>query len=140
MFMIVSTFLGKWGKYILPALLVISIFIYWQHRNNIIDDLQQENARLQDSIKTYIANEETLKKSIEEQNQSIKLAHQQYKKQNDALKMSIEKLKQQTINIDANLQLSLSKLKDAPTLQTCEEAFNFLVDTAIKYPVNVGNK
>ena len=135
-------FIGKYAKYVWPAiivsLIVLKIYSYWDGRNDLIRDLKNEKSALETELvirkQEYESNLKTLRDSIADQNAMIADLNDQLIKaeQHAEQQIAIVNTKNQALSDKLQEQLDLINSIDTP--KTCQQAIDLLIDVAIQHP------
>ena len=132
------TFLLKYWPHMAVALGILVIFLYWNGRNNDIEDLRTQVADMRAEIilkdAQYVENARKFKKEIADQNSRIQQANVEYEASERRAAVLVAEANATNNARVTELEKLLELLKNAPTPQTCEASITFLVDVGIANP------
>lgn len=134
-------FIGKYAKYVWPAiavgLVVLSIYRYWDGRNDLIRDLKNQKSDLETELvvrkQEYDSNLKTLRDSIADQNAIIVDLNDQLIKAERYAEQQIAIVNTKNQALSDKLQEQLDLINSIDTPKTCQQAIDLLIDVAIQH-------
>ncbi len=128
----------KFWPYLLAAGGILVLFLYWNGRNNEIDDLKIQVANLTAEIvlkdAAYAENERKFKFEINDQNEKINKANAEYEALEQRAEVAVATSNAANAIRLAELNKQLDLLNSIPTPQSCEASIDLLVDIGVQHP------
>jgi len=129
------TMILKYWPYLLAAGGALVLFLYWNGRNNELDDLRTQVANQAAEIvikdATYKENKRKLTDQIDRQNIAINKANDDYTELERRTSIAVAASNAENAVRVTKLKKQLDLLGSISTPQTCESAINLLVDIGV---------